>query len=572
MTCREIIYSEEYRSYLIRYDSDIQGVYDNVKPDCVNVINNQFLVAYKKIEPDENIYAFRYNSAPKCFGLMDMTAVEAVGAETVSKLPGLMLTGREVIIGFVDTGIDYTNPLFIARDGSSRIDYIWDQGVEQTDNENGVFNYGAEYSKGDIDRALNSQDPFSIVPERDENGHGTFLASVAAGGYDEENTFSGVAPQSRLVVVKLRQAKRNLRDYMLINDDAICYSEDDIMLGVKYLLNKAIELERPLVICIGLGSSQGDHSGKSNLELYFDTLASLRGVCTVVAGGNELGFGGHFSTTGQLGDDMINESVEITVGDNDKGFVMELWGRAPQLLRINLLSPTGERLGDISPIMDGRREISFLYEGTRVVVDNFVVEPNTGDQLYIFRFINPSRGIWTINVSGITSLMGGGFDAWLPIHQFLNSDVRFVRPDPDVTLCAPGNGRGNITLSGYNHVNNALYINSGRGFTRQGAIKPDIAAPAVDVYGALAGGGISGQSLFIRLSGTSVGAALTAGCVALIMEWGIINGNNYGINTEIIKQMLIRGSRKVADIEYPSRSWGWGVLDLYEAFNSIRNM
>lgn len=572
MTCREIIYSEEYRSYLIRYDSDIQGVYDIVKPDCVNIINNQFLVAYKKIEPDENIYTFRYNSVPKCFGLMDMTAVEAVGAETVSKLPGLMLSGREVIIGFVDTGIDYTNPLFIAKDGSSRIDYIWDQSIEQVTDGNDVFNYGAEYSKEDIDRAIKREDPFSIVPERDENGHGTFLASVAAGGYDEKNTFSGVAPQSRLVVVKLRQAKKNLRDYMLINDDAYCYSEDDIMLGVKYLLNKAIELERPLVICIGLGSSQGDHSGKSNLELYFDTLASLRGVCTVVAGGNELGFGGHFSGNKRLGDDMINESVEITVGDNDKGFVMELWGRAPQLLRINLLSPTGERLGDISPIMDGRREISFLYEGTRVIVDNFVVEPNTGDQLYIFRFINPSRGIWTINVSGITSLMGGGFDAWLPIHQFLNSDVRFVRADPDVTLCAPGNGRGNITLSGYNHINNALYINSGRGFTRQGAIKPDIAAPAVDVYGALAGGGISGQSLFIRLSGTSVGAALTAGCVALIMEWGIINGNNYGINTEIIKQMLIRGSRKVADIEYPSRSWGWGVLDVYEAFNSIRNM
>ena len=570
--CTEYIYSEDYGSYLIKYDNDLEWVNNIVAPNCVNIINNQFLVAYKKIDLNENIYRYGYNSVPKCYGLMDVTAVEALGADTVRRLPGLGLTGRDVIIGFVDTGIDYTNPLFRNPDGSSRIEFIWDQNENQMGKGPSVFGYGAEYTRADINSALVTDSPFEVVPTRDENGHGTFLASVAAGGVNQEADFTGVAPDSKIVVVKLKQAKNNLRDYMRINDGAICYAEDDIILGVKYLINKAIGLDRPLVICVGLGSSQGDHNGNTNLELYFDTLANLRGVCVITPTGNELGFAGHFSGNNRINATSGMEDVEISVGDNDKGFVLELWGNAPGLLQVSVLSPTGERLGGISPIKDGMSELSFLYEGTKVYVNNFVVDSNTGDQLVIFRFLEPTRGIWTINVNETSGVIGGGFDAWLPIHDFLNSDVRFVRPDPNVTICAPGNGRGSITLAGYNHTNNALYINSGRGFTRKGRIKPDVTAPAVEVYGAFSAGGTAGMELFTRKSGTSIAASLTAGVVALIMEWGLVKGNNPGITTEVIRQMLIRGSRKVADVEYPNKSWGWGVVNVYEAFNVIRNM
>lgn len=580
-SCEDIIYSEEYRNYLIKYDNDIQGVYENVQPDCVNIINSQFLVAYKRQQPGENIYAYTYNSVPKCFGLMDMTAIEATGADLVARLPGLQLSGRQVLIGFIDTGIDYTNPLFISPDGRTRINYIWDQNRpeanDSTDSmpvqENkSIFNYGREYTGDDINRALNSENPFSVVPSTDENGHGTFLASIALGGYDEENNFVGIAPEAGIVAVKLKQVKNNLRDYMLINENAVCYGEDDIILGVKYLINKAVELGRPLVICLGLGSSQGDHSGRTNLEQYFDTISGLRGVCVVTSGGNELGFAGHYSGGRDIMGNDAGERAEITVNAADRGFIAELWGRAPELLRINVISPTGERLGDISPVRNGRRETNFIYEGTKVTVDNIVVEEATGDQLYIIRFEKPSRGIWTIEASPYNESMSGSFDIWLPIHQFLNSDVRLVRPDPDVTLCAPGNARGSITTAGYNHVNNSLYINSGRGFTRKDMIKPDITAPSVEVYGAFTSAGVTGQSLFTRMSGTSVGAALTAGGVALILEWALVEGNNPSVSTEFIRQMLIRGSRRLTNIEYPSKAWGWGILDIYGAFNSLRFM
>lgn len=565
--CREIIYSEEYRNYVIRYENDLEGVNQVVKPDCVNIVNNQFLVAYKRVEQGRNIYEFGYNAVPKCYGLMDTTAIESIGVERVRNLPGLGLTGKEILVGFVDTGIDYTNKLFVGKDGKTRIEYIWDQNRPKELGGKTVFNYGREYSKEEINRALVEEKPYEVVPSGDENGHGTFLASVACGGIDEEEPFSGVAPDTRLIVVKLKQAKENLREYMLINEEAECYSEDDIILGIKYIINKAIELDRPVVICLGIGSSQGDHEGNTNLETYINTLSNLRGVCVISPVGNELTYGGHFSGNKIISPVEKGEAVEISIGENNKGFVMELWGNAPGILEVDVLSPTGERLGDISPIRNGRREIKFIYEGTQVYVDNFVVDTYSGDQLYILRFLNPTRGIWTVNVKEQNGIMGSGFDAWLPINKFLNSDIRFVKPDPNITICAPGNGRGSITVAGYNHTNNALYVNSGRGFTRKGRIKPDITAPAVQIYGAFSKG-----DLYIRRSGTSVGAALTAGVVALIMEWAFVQGNNYGITTETIRQMLIRGSKEVSDVDYPSPAWGWGVIDIYETFNVIRSM
>ncbi|MBE5945156.1 MAG: peptidase S8 [Lachnospiraceae bacterium] len=564
--CGEYIYSEEYRSYVIKYDGDLEGVNTIVEPDCVNIINSQFLVAYKKIEDFDDAYIYGYNSFPKCFGLMDITVVESVGVSGVRTLPGLELFGKDVLIGFVDTGIDYNNPLFIRANGESKIEAIWDQNEENfTSVENSVFGYGGEYLKEDIERAFASDTPYDIVPTRDENGHGTFLASVAAGNINLEEGFSGIASEASIVAVKLRNVKENMREYMLIPDDVPCYSEDDIILGIKYLIDKANSLNKPIVICLGLGTSQGDHNGSTNLELYIESISGLRGICVVGCTGNELGKAGHF-----LGEENVsNHEIEISVGDEDKGFVMEVWGRAPSLLELGILSPTGERKGDIGGFGERRTTLSFLYEGTEVVVDNFPVDENTGDSHMVIRFLNPGRGIWTIEV---LDALERGLDAWLPIEKFLNSRVSFVRPEPDTTLCSPATGRGIISVGGYNHRNNALYINSGRGFTRDGLIKPDFVTAAVDVRGAfVSSGGASGMLLFTEKSGTSVSASITSGVVALLLEWGLVRGNNPGMSTEVVRQLLIRGCTEVADINYPNKSWGWGALNILESFDAIRS-
>lgn len=590
--CNAYVYDEDVWDFLVKYDNNLAGVTQYLEPDCVTLINNQFLVAYKNHYnaqgvplTQEDLFRIGYAQIPKCFGLMDISGPQSIGVLQVQNFPGLSLKGREVLVGFIDTGIDYQNRLFRNADGTTRILGIWDQTEEaymQTEpGTEPVFGYGREYRKEKIDEALRSMQPLTIVPSMDLDGHGTFLASVASGGYyeDDGEAFTGVAPESDILVVKLKTAKNRLREYFKIPDDVPCYSEVDLILGIKYLLNKAIELRKPLVICLGVGTSQGDHNGNLNLELYLDTIVTLPGICVVSSAGNELGSSGHFSSgiyTGGSRQSMVADSqnrilqssMELYLNSFNPGFCLEIWGKAPSLYRVVVVSPTGERFGSLIPNRDSAGEIIFLYEGTRVYGESIVVEYNSGDPFVFLRFEDVTAGIWRIEVTESYNSFPAGYDAWLPIRQFRQSEVRFSMPDPEVILCAPGNARGTITVAGYKHLDNALYINSSRGYTRKGRIQPDITAPAVDVYGAFAGGS---RPLFTRRSGTSIASAFTAGAAALLMEWGITKGNNYALNTEVIRQIFIRGASQPVDIPYPNVSWGWGALNLYQSFEILRN-
>ena len=503
---------------------------------------------------------------------MDVSAVNDTGVNQIRNLPGLNLTGRGTIIGFIDTGIDYTNPLFRKPDGTTRIKAIWDQTEAAYGTTPDVFGYGGEYSEEMINEALNSQNPYDIVPQRDENGHGTFMASLATGGEAPAEPFTGIATEADILVVKLKQAKTILREVNLINASSECYSEDDIIFGIKYLIDTAIRLNKPLIIYLGIGTNQGDHSGTNNLDLYIDTFVSLRGICIVAPVGNELGYRRHFSGGIINPEQNTPESIEISVERPTKGFVMEIWSSAPALLEIEVLSPTGEIYDDISFLRDSLASWRFLYEGTNLFIVNTVVEANSGDQVILLRFENPSQGLWTVNVKNRLTITNNVFDAWLPINQFTDGKVNFVRSNPDITLCSPGTCNGVITVAGYNHYTGALYTYSGRGYTRKGRIKPDLTAPAVNVQGAFStSGGAGSRLLYTKKSGTSIGAALVAGIASLIMEWGIVRGNAVNSSTETIKQFLIRGARDEAGIDYPNNAWGWGVIDIYNSFENIRD-
>ena len=196
--CAEVIYSEEYANFLVKYDWELSSVYERLNPECVNIINSRFLVAYRKIDSldKRDFFRLEYSITPKCYGLMDMSGVEATGADRVMNFPGLGLTGSGVLIGFIDTGIDYMNPLFLKPNGTTRIAAIWDQTEQVYGRGEPVFQYGAEFTADDINRALASDAPYDIVPSKDENGHGTFLASVAAGNKMLAESFTGMAPES----------------------------------------------------------------------------------------------------------------------------------------------------------------------------------------------------------------------------------------------------------------------------------------------------------------------------------------------------------------------------------------
>lgn len=509
-------------------------------------------------------------------------------------------------------GIDYENPIFRKIDGSTRILALWDQEqrVRQTaeteeegqtpvrfdaaGRENGrvrengepvtyVSGYGTVYTDEDINRALKSASPQEIVPSRDEIGHGTFITSIAAGGIDERNNFEGMAPDCDIAVVKLKQAKQNLRDFYGINPNAACYQEDDILSGIRFLLDVSDQAGKPMVILIGVGTSQGDHGGNSYLEQYIDRLGNFIWLAVVDAAGNELTHGGHYMSRNpdNLSGVIQNsaetgsryaaregnpEIVEIAVGRDENDFTLEIWGQAPGILAVGIESPTGQIYDDRTTsavdLIEGA-EVRFLYEGTRVIVEDILMEESTGDQVVVMRFRAPAEGIWKLRIFQDPEIVNP-YHIWLPIREFLSADTRFLSPEPDMTLCSPANSNLSITAGGYNHKDNSMYAQSSRGYTRTGRVKPDVAAPSVNVFGAWK------NNIYMNMTGTSVGAAHLAGAVALILDWAVTKGNYSQINTRIMKQMIIRGAKREPGIKYPNRITGWGLLDVGGIFDALR--
>ena len=283
---RQRILSEDYVSLIFHTQNspfDPTEILEELLPQVVNrkyVILNAPLAEFP---PD--IASQGYYSIPKLFTLLDTASLEASGILRVQNQPFLNLKGRGVIIGFIDTGINYQHPAFRNPDGSSRILRIWDQTIQTGQIPEG-FRYGSEYTQEQIDLALRSSSPLSIVPTTDSDGHGSAMAGIAAGSVDETAQFSGAAPLASIMVVKLKPAKQYLRDYFLVDDAAVVFQEDDCMLAVSYLERRARSLNRPLVICFGLGTNQGGHDGHTPLDEVFNSITFTAGNYAVIAGGN----------------------------------------------------------------------------------------------------------------------------------------------------------------------------------------------------------------------------------------------------------------------------------------------
>ncbi len=559
--CRDYALSEDYAEFIIEYGQNLEQL-TAIQNTCNAPLNTTHAVVYTPINslPDNLIQIYGYGIYPSCFGLMDTGSLEASGVTRIRNIPGFSLRGEGILVGLIDTGIDYTHDAFKNADGTTKIYSIWDQTIQTGQSPEGFF-YGSEYTQEQINLALQSNDPFSVVPSRDEDGHGTFLAGIAAGTESPENNFSGVAPFADIIVVKLRQAKQFIRSFFFIPQDAVCFQETDIMLGVNYLLSVANRLMRPLSICIGFGTSQGAHDERGVLSSYLSAIADFRGIGISIAGGNEGNRGHHYE--GIITRGVEYETIELRVGPNEAGFSMELWGDSPSTFSIDILSPTGEFIPRIPARIGETRVIRFIFEETVIYVDYQIVEAQTGDQLILIRFNTPTEGIWRFRVYSNIDL-DSRFNIWLPISDFISDQTYFTQPTPETTLTSPGNTIIPIVVTAYDYTNQSLYINASRGFTRTGNISPDMAAPGVNLIGPGPG------NTYTTRSGTSVAAAHTAGIAAMIMEWGIVEGNYTQLDSVEIKNLLIRGARRAPNITYPNREWGYGILDIYNAFNSLR--
>ena len=266
------------------------------------------------------------------------------GVQTCALPISLALTGRGVVVGIIDTGIRYTQDVFRDGNGDSRILAIWDQTLNEGGSVPEGFYYGTQFSREQINEALQAENPREVVASWDTDGHGTAMASVAAGSsLGGGRAFTGAAPDADIVVVKLREAKQYLKDYYLLPEEAVAYAETDIIMAVKYLEQLAAEQERPVVICLGIGTNSGSHTGSSTLDRYLNTVAAKRRRAIVACGGNEGAASHHYQGSSASGP----QNIELRVGEGERGFILEVWSEGPNRYQISLQTPGGEVINGI---------------------------------------------------------------------------------------------------------------------------------------------------------------------------------------------------------------------------------
>lgn len=564
--CKLNVASEEVADFIKQYTNETYAdLYGTLKTDCIDFVNSSYVIAYRPLSEAKpiSIAKYGYSSIPKLYGLMDTTALTAAGITPVSDNPNLDAAGRGVILGFIDTGIDYQHQLFRFSDGSSRIIGIWDQTVQpETPGADSYFLYGTVYHQKQINAALASADPLSVVPSTDADGHGTFMAGIAAGNaMPEEYGFSGAAPDAMIAVVKLKPAKQYLRDFFLITPDVPAFQENDIMMGIRYLLQLSVFYDAPVVICIGVGTNQGGHTGESPLGLLIKTASFSYNAIFVTGAGNENGLHHHFSAA--LASRQPYEDIEIRVAQGERGFCAELWSNAPELFTVGFVSPSGETVNQLPNIADYESSVPFYLSNSKITVSFVRTSVGSGNPMIWMRFEHPLPGIWHIRVYPAV-FFTGKFNMWLPMDRFIKPETIFLKPDPDTTVTSLGNSSYLITAAAYDHLTDQIYIHSGRGFSRTGTIVPTIAAPGVNVYGPA-----PGSAMFTRKSGTSVSAAITAGAIADLLSWNLNSRQPIPAGNAGVAAFLIRGAQKHPELTYPSREWGYGTLDLYESFLAL---
>ena len=562
--CRKKILSEDYHDFIV---SDIRMPFlqDMLEKDyCLQNPGFFYQCAYlsKSVIKPVSLENYSYFSIPKCYSLLSMQALNQAGILPIQNHSTIQLSGKQVMIGFLDTGIDYQNPVFQHLDKTTRIAGIWDQTI-QSGTPPESFDYGSHYTPDMINEALASEDPYSLVPSVDNNGHGTFLASIAAGSGDPDAQFIGAAPESVIAVVKLKQAKQYLRDYYFIPNTAPAFQENDIMLGMRYLHLLAEKLGLPLIFCLALGSNLGGHSGSLPLSIIAQQYTLLSNRIPVIGVGNEADQRHHFYS--EIMNTSDTKNVEIRVGENTSGFVMELWTELPNILSISLTSPSGESTSRI-PIRAGTSTtFNFLFENTTVYIDYRLFVESTASELIHFRFSDAAPGIWKLVVEPV-QIIDGRFHIWLPVREFLSGEVYFLNSNPYYTLTAPSDSVQPISVSYYDSSNNGLALSSGRGFTRTEQVKPDFTAPGISITGALPGG------QFESRSGSSTSVGITAGAAALLVEWHLQQKKIPSVSTALIKSLLTLGATRNPDMKYPNREWGYGQLNLYNTFEAMRQL
>lgn len=517
---------------IVRYTGSLDGLRIRYPQIRIRELLNQYAVL---IVPETLVDAvsqesvIEYVEKPKqlYFELQAGKAASCINAVQQGMNNPFGLFGKGTIVAVIDTGIRSESMEFRNADGSTRILNIWDQTT------------GTEYDRSQIDEALQNETKDTAgIPGADVLGHGTQVAAIACGS-------SGVAAQADILVVKLGLAAKNGFP-----------RTTQLMEALDYVVRKAIDYGKPLAVNISFGNNYGDHTGSSLLENFINDIADSWKCSICIGSGNE-GLGA-VHTGGTLTEDM-EETVELAVSSYETGLSIQIWKDYWDDIAVEIIAPSGRNLGRIQ---ENSRVSRIRYEDMELLT--YFGEPSPfriRQEIYIDMIpqtVYIQSGLWKFRLIP-RSIRNGRYDMWLPAQGALNFGTGFTSPDSASTFTIPSAAAKAVTVGAYDAGTGSAAPFSGQGYIMEigGSlmVKPELAAPGVNVL-------VPSVSGMARVSGTSYATPFVTGSAALLMEWGIVRGNDAFLYGEKLKAYLIKGAEPLAGAAVPDTQTGWGRLCL----------
>lgn len=578
MNTTDIFNGSEYIQYVIEYIGDFKEQINNNKDIYITAIDNEYAIAsinknllsdYLDRNEARSIlekYLINQNlrvgfiAQPQVYTLQQISAIEAAQVDSLQANAQLNLNGDGVIVGIIDTGMDYLNEEFMDADGNTRIDEIWDQTIPTLANEKSNVAFGTVYTKDKINEAIqlykSGENPYSIVPSKDENGHGTAMAGII-GAMGKNSNIKGIAPKCKFVIVKLVEANffKESADIKIP-----VYGLAQIMSAIEYLKKILFNKGKPVVILLPLGSNNGNHKGDNLFDSYIESVSRNVGIVIVTGAGNEALQDGHVS--GFIKNKNRLESIGLLVSEDQKSLSVEMWIDLPSICDISITSPTGKETGFIQSMLKSEKRYSFVLENTTMRIQYYLPEPFSGAELILINFNNITAGLWTLRLR-IREGKEAIYNGWILQRGVVSRGTRFTSSDPYGTITIPGDSDFIVTIAAYNQNNNSLLEYSGIGFREEYIDKIDVAAGGVNTKT------VGLNNSIATINGTSLSAAIGAGACVLLLQWGIVQGNYPYMYLQSIKTFIRRGVTQRAGDTYPNPNWGYGILNFYRLFENM---